>query len=435
MSLPPPARVHIIGGGLAGLSAAVELAPQTQVRLYEAGPSCGGRARSYYDRALETEIDNGNHLLLSANPYTFRYLDLLGARDTLRTPGGPLFPWYDLRDGLAWHLNLGRGRVPYWLLSPHTRVPGMRLREMAGLRNLLRAGPDEVVADCLVPGEFSRRLLEPLAVSALNTDIDSGSAQLLGTIVRRTLAKGGTACQPWMAARGLSRSFVTPALDWLKRCHAEVHTGQRITEIVREKGRVTALNSASGPIRIGRDEAVILAVPPVVASTLLPEVEGPDAFESIVNAHFRLPVSTRAKGVVGKAGFVGLVGGMAEWVFLHDRVLSVTVSAANRFADIPSEVMLNTIWEEISQALNSVLTTPLPLTRPRARLIREKRATFAATPLQARRRPGAVTSTVNLALAGDWTDTGLPSTIEGAIQSGLAAVAALGFRSGYSKQD
>lgn len=424
-------HVHIIGGGLAGLSAAVELAPQAKVTLYEAGPACGGRARSYYDRALETEIDNGNHLILSANPYTFRYLDLLGARETLKGPGKPVFPWYDLRDGLAWHLCLSRGKVPYWLFSPGTRVPGMKIRETFALQKLLKAGPNAVVAECLTPGEFSRRLLEPLAVSALNTDVDSGSAQLMGAIVRRTLAKGGEACTPWMAANGLSETFVTPALDWLKRCHAQVHTGQRILEIVRDKGRVTALKTSSGTLEIGPEEAVILAVPALVAASLLPDIETPDAFESIANAHFRLPVTIEARGVVGEAGFVGLVGGMAEWVFLHERVLSVTVSAANRFADVPNDVMLRTIWQEISQALNPVLNMPLPLTMPPGRLLREKRATFAATPLQVRRRPGAATSCVNLALAGDWTDTGLPSTIEGAIQSGLAAVDALGFRSAY----
>ena len=92
-------HVHIIGGGLAGLSAAVEVVGRARVTVYEAGPACGGRARSFYDKALDTRIDNGNHLILSANKATFRYLGRIGAHRTLKGPGAPLFPWFDLSAG------------------------------------------------------------------------------------------------------------------------------------------------------------------------------------------------------------------------------------------------------------------------------------------------------------------------------------------------
>ncbi|MCX5617507.1 hydroxysqualene dehydroxylase HpnE [Bombella sp. TMW 2.2543] len=425
-------HVHIIGGGLAGLSAAVELAPQAQVTLYEAGPACGGRARSFHDKALDTVIDNGNHLLLSANPYTFRYLDLLGARETLRGPGKPIFPWYDVEKYLSWTLRLSSGRIPFWLLGRGTRVPGMTLKEVMALSRLMKADEQACVADCLLPGEFSRRLLEPLAISALNTDIKRGSARLLGNIVRQTLAKGGSACCPWMAAHGLSESFVTPAMRYLESCHAEVLTGTRVSSLRYEGGRVIALETPSRTVALGAEDAVIMAVPSPVAVGLVPGLEGPDEFESIANAHYRLHQPLQPRGALREAGFMGLVGGVAEWVFLHDEVLSVTVSAANRYADWRNEDMLERIWAELHQALDPLLEYPLPEAVPEARLIREKRATFAATPEQDKKRPGARTAYANLALAGDWTDTGLPSTIEGAIQSGLVAVGALGFRTAFA---
>lgn len=423
-------HVHIIGGGLAGLSAAVELAPQAQVTVYEAGPACGGRARSFHDKALDTVIDNGNHLLLSANPATFRYLDRLGARDTLKGPGEPIFPWYDLQEDLSWTLRLSPGRIPFWLLRRGSRVPGMRLGEVRALFRLMKADEQTCVADCLLPGQFARRLLEPLAVSGLNTDIKRGSARLLGNIVQRTLAKGGSACCPWMAANGLSESFVTPALHYLERFHAEVLTGTRVSalKVDEETGRVVALETSNGPVTIGAEDSVILAVPSPVAAGLLPGLEGPDEFESIANAHYRLAQPLQPRGALKQAGFIGLVGGVAEWVFLHDEVLSVTVSAANRYADWSQEDMLQHIWAELRRTLDPLIEVPLPEAMPVARLIREKRATFAATPEQDKKRPGAKTAHANLALAGDWTDTGLPSTIEGAIQSGVAAVGVLGFR-------
>ncbi|MFT8979569.1 FAD-dependent oxidoreductase, partial [Gluconobacter oxydans] len=126
-------HVHIIGGGLAGLSAAIELAAQARVTVYESGPACGGRARSFHDRSLDARIDNGNHLILSSNDLTFRYLDIIGARHTLTGPGLPIFPYYDLEDSLAWTLRLSKGKLPLWALPGGRRVPGMKLSELASL--------------------------------------------------------------------------------------------------------------------------------------------------------------------------------------------------------------------------------------------------------------------------------------------------------------
>lgn len=422
-------HVHIIGGGLAGLSAAVELAAQAKVTIYEAGPACGGRARSFHDKTLDTLIDNGNHLILSANGLTFRYLDILGARHTLSGPGIPIFPYYDLQDDLAWTLRLSKGKIPFWALPGGRRVPGMKLSELSSLGRFLKANDSTVVEECLKPGQLSRRLLEPFAISVLNTDLHTGSALLLGNVIRKSLAQGGMACCPWFPEIGLSETLVDPALAYLQQYHGDVRTGVRVSAIVREKGRVTAIETTEGRIELGPEDHVIVAVPGPVAQTLLPELVVPDAFESIANAHFKLSAPVQARGVVAQARFVGLVGGISEWIFLKGDVLSVTVSAANRYADRDSNEMLATIWSEIRRALDPVLPQPLPVAMPPARLLREKRATFAATPEQNRRRPVTKTDTTNMALAGDWTNTGLPSTIEGAIQSGLTAVSALGFRS------
>ncbi|MBS1075093.1 FAD-dependent oxidoreductase [Gluconobacter sp. Dm-73] len=422
-------HVHIIGGGLAGLSAAIELAAQARVTVYEAGPACGGRARSFHDRSLDARIDNGNHLILSSNDLTFRYLDIIGARHTLTGPGLPIFPYYDLEDSLAWTLRLSKGKLPFWALPGGRRVPGMKLSELASLGHFLRAGDRTTVESCLSSGQLSRRLLIPFAISVLNTDIHTGSAKLLGNVIRKSLAKGGMACCPWFPAVGLSETLIDPAVAYLKRFHGDVRTGVRVSAIEQQNGRATALETGAGRVELGPEDQVILAVPGPVAQSLLPGLTAPDAFESIANAHFRLPEKVQARGVVAQAGFVGLVGGISEWIFLKGDILSVTVSAANRYADRSNSELLATIWSEIRRALDPVLSQPLPVAIPPSRLVWEKRATFAATPEQNLLRPGARTDLVNLALAGDWTETGLPSTIEGSIQSGLQAVAALGFRS------
>ncbi|GBQ28267.1 phytoene desaturase [Acetobacter estunensis NRIC 0472] len=430
-------RVHIIGGGLSGLAAAVEIAGSGRhVVIHEAGPACGGRARSYEDRKLGCRIDNGNHLLLTANDAAFRYLGQIGTLDTVCGPDRPIFPFVDLADGTNWTLDLSMGRVPWWLFSPQRRVPGMKLGEVMALRRLMEAGPDEVVSACLSDGEFSRRLLDPFSIAALNTPSDEASAALLGHVIRESLAKGGKACLPRFAKVGLSETLVDPALAYLSVMKADVGTGRRVTAIETGLDRVTALCFPDERIELGPEDVVILAVPAPVAASLLkdalPNLLVPDEFEGIFNAHFRLDRAPLPLGSFASTGFVGVVGGVTEWVFLRDDILSVTVSAANRYAARPPEELGAAIWQELRRVMDTLLDMPLPATVPeRHRLVWEKRATFAATPSQLRRRPQAKTALANLALAGDWTATGLPATIDGSIRSGIAAVRALGLRGAY----
>ena len=408
-------HVHVVGAGLAGLAAALSLtAAGVAVTVHEAAPQPGGRCRSYFDRALGCRIDNGNHLLLSGNRATFALLDEIGARGTMTGPDVPLFPFVDIGTGERWTLRPNLGAVPWWMLVPSRRVPGMRLREALPALGLRRARASETVAGVLNPdparpSALYRRLLEPLAVAALNTPPEEGSAKLLGAIVAETLAAGGRACIPAFPREGLSESFIDPAVATLRSRGATIHTGARIVALGADGERAISLDD----VPIGADEAVVLAVPAPVAAGLLPGLSAPDRFQAILNVHYRIDADP------GPAGFVGLIGGTAEWLFIKPGVVSITISAGNRSIDTPPDALAQQVWSDVQIALQ--LTQPMPPYR----VVKEKRATFAATPEQEARRPGTRTALANVTLAGDWTDTGLPATIEGAIRSGRAAAAAL----------
>ncbi len=409
-------HTHIIGGGLAGLSAALHLTRLGRaVTVYEAGPACGGRCRSYFDSALGCRIDNGNHLLLSGNRAAMAYLDQVGARDSLGGPGAPVFPFMDLIRGDRWTVRPSAGRIPYWLLSRKRRVPGTKPTDYLALLKLSQARPSDTVVTAFPDGPLYRRLLEPLAVSALNTPAYRGSARLLGAVIDETLARGGASCVPLFPKIGLSESFIDPAVAALRAAGAEIYTSHRIAALTLDSGRVRALTGPEGPRLLKPTDQVILAVPPPVAASLLPGLMVPDEFQAIVNLHYKI------EAPAGEAGFIGLTSGTAEWVFFRPGILSVTISAANRLVDRTAEDLAETVWPEVAAAAG--ITAPMPPYR----VVKEKRATFAATPAQQLRRPRATTAWENCMLAGDWTATGLPATIEGAIRSGVTAASQLRF--------
>jgi hydroxysqualene dehydroxylase len=407
--------VHVVGAGLAGLGAAVWLVQRGYpVALYEAAQQAGGRCRSFFDRALGRVIDNGNHLLVSGNHSALAYLDAIGAADSLIGPKAAIFPFLDLSRGERWTLRPNRGPLPFWVLLPSRRVPGTRVGGYLATWRLARADDRQKVADCLRTDDLLwRRFWSPLATAVLNTPPKTGSARLLWAALRESFAHGAAGCRPLIARASLAASLVDPALRLLRQRGVQVAFGQRLREVALEDHRARALDFGQRRVELGPGDQVILALPPAQAAALLPELTVPDASHAIVNGHFRLaqPVS-----LPGASVLLGLVGGTAEWLFVRDELVSLTVSAADVLADEPSETIATRLWADTAAALG------LPAKpQPPARIVKERRATFAQTPEQVARRPPAATPWANLFLAGDWTATGLPATIEGAIRSGNVA--------------
>ncbi len=413
------ARIHVIGAGLAGLSAAIAAAGAgRQVTVYEATSAGGGRCRSYFDTELGIRLDNGNHLLLSGNDSTFSYIEKIGATDRMTGPERPLFPFMDVGSGRKWTLRPSPGRLPWWLLFRDRRVPETTALDYLTLLAMDRDRNSAVMAEAFRPGELYVLLLEPLSVAALNTRPHEALACIFGAVLRETLLKGGKACLPRVPTEGLSEALVDPAIGTLRDHGASIVFNRRINGIVSDRGRVRALEASGEKIALNPDDAVVLAVPPWAAGELLPDLTVPNAFESILNVHFKF--AAKPEGDIAETGFVGLVHGVAEWIFVRPDHVSVTVSAANHLIDRPASELAPRIWVDVAKALDLGGTAIPPF-----RVIKERRATIIANATQEARRPGARTALENLTLAGDWTNTGLPGTIEGAVRSGVTAAGLL----------
>jgi squalene-associated FAD-dependent desaturase len=400
--------VHIIGAGISGLSAAVRLAnADFKVHLHEATQQAGGRCRSYFDAATNLTIDNGNHLLLSGNRHAVAYARSIGTETGLVGPKSAQFPFVDLATGRRWQLDLGDSRLPLWVFDRARRVPETGLLDYLALMPLIWASPGRLVGDAIpCTGTLYQRLVQPLLLAALNVDPPEGSAGLAGAVVRETLLAGGKACRPLIAREGLSAVLVEPAIGLLRDKGAIIHFGHELRELAISANRVGELRFGDDSASLAPGEAVVMAVPPRPAASLLPGLQTPSKFRAIVNAHFRFDPPGDMPPILG------VVGGLIEWLFAFPQRLSITISNADRLVDMPREELAQAIWRDICQAAG------LKGDLPPWQIVRERRATFEATPEQNALRPGAATACKNLFLAGDWTDTGLPATIEGSVRSG-----------------
>ncbi|GLH79836.1 hypothetical protein SSBR45G_47450 [Bradyrhizobium sp. SSBR45G] len=400
---------HIIGAGISGFSAGVRLAQAGYVvHVHEATQQLGGRCRSYYDAATDLVIDNGNHLLLSANHHVLDYARAIGSEAGLVGPKDAQFAFVDIRSGQRWVLDLGSGRLPLWVFDESRRVPDTKLGDYLALSPLIWAGTSRTIGDTIsCKGLLYDRLVQPLLLAALNCDPPEGSAGLAGAIVRETLLAGGQACRPLIARDGLSGVLIDPAVKFLEGKGGSVQIGRELRGLDSAGGRVTGLKfGGDETVALGPSDVVVLAVPPRPAMALLPGLTGPTKYRAIVNAHFRITPPKDSPALLG------VVGGLIEWLFAFPQRLSVTISNGDRLVDMPREELATAIWADVCKAAG--ITGELPPWQ----IVRERRATFEATPEQNALRPGGKTAFGNLALAGDWTDTGLPATIEGSVRSG-----------------
>jgi hydroxysqualene dehydroxylase len=432
----------VVGGGCAGLAAATALAASgATVRVLEARRALGGRARSFRDPVSGDVEDNGQHLVLGCYDAFLRFARTTGGADAITLAPRPevvlLRP-----EGEVSVFRPAALPPPLDLLAGLARLRGFAVRDLAAAGALardVRSGAAKASGktvslwlSALGASAGGRSVLwDPLTLAALNLDPETAPAVLLAEVVRRMLLSGPSAWRLGFPSRGLDAAIALPAARYLGERGCAVLVGKPVERIETSRdGRFAAAICRDG----SRHEAgaAILAVPPRTAAALLPP--GSSDFGSdrahalgaspIVGVHlwFDREVWDRA--------MAGFVGSPVHWVFDRGRIggaagpgcLAVVRSAADDWIGCDPEEIVRAATEEVRRFLPGSRNA-LVL---RSRVLKEREATARFTPANLSLRPPAETGIVNLALAGDWTDTGLPATLEGAAASGERAAAVIG---------
>ena len=424
----------VVGGGFAGLAAATRLAAEgVRVQLFEARPSLGGRANAFRDAVTGERIDNGQHILAGCYTETLAFLARIGTADLLHRPSALRIPMIDER---GWRTELALPALPAPLdvlagvlawdaLTTADRWSMVRLGRV--LRDRRSTKRDETVRQWLDRHGQSPRLCallwEPLALAALNQSIDQASAEMFVAVTSRMFGPEPAAAAILVPAVPLDELYARPAQRFLE-AHGSSVTTKVKAEIVIEGDRAAGVNAGN---TFTPASLVICAVPWFAVGDTIPGV--PPVLTATVENAQRLgscPIVTVNLWLDGfhlDDAMLGLPGRTFQWIFDRRRFvgasqthLSLVSSGAQAICAMANDDLISTALDEVRGALPAAAAAHLR----HAAVVRERRATFSLTP-GGPPRPSAPTAINGLFLAGDWIDTGLPATIESAVQSGHAA--------------
>lgn len=431
--------VAVVGGGWAGCAAAAELARAgCAVELFEAARTLGGRAR-----AVDVEghiLDNGQHIMLGAYTETLRMLRLVGVDPAAGLLRLPLQMRYPAGSG-GMDFVAPRLPAPWHMLVALLRATGLERADKLALARFTTSARwmgwqlnvDCSVAELLERFDQTARLVRlmwrPLCLAALNTPIEHASAKVFLAVLRDSLGARRAASDMLLPRQNLGALFPAAAAACVERSGGAVHTGARIEGVVHDGSGWKLLPGGQ------HFDAVVLATPPWQAARLLaglpdaqPLVEQLDGFgyEPITTCYLQYPPTLRLALPFCALQDDPAAGQYGQFVFDrgqldagHAGLLSVVVSAAREAAGLDQQALAKAVAAQLATALgNPALAAPTW-----SRVITEKRATFACTPNLT--RPANETPLPGLVLAGDYTASDYPATLESAVRSARAAATAI----------
>jgi squalene-associated FAD-dependent desaturase len=448
-----PPDVIVIGAGVAGLRAAVELAARgARVTVLESKPVLGGRATAFNDPQTGERVDNGQHVMLGCYHETFAFLRQIGTQDRVRVQPGLEVDFVDRAGersrlslpGLPPPLNFAAGLLDWSALGWRDRLAALQLAgpirlaqkvqraESRGQKTtLIAASPGETVDQWLINNGQTPRLREmlwePLALAALNQSVRVAAAPPFAAVLAQMFGGGPRDASLALPTWPLDQVYAEPARRFIEERGGEVRIGCT-ARIHLENGAVSHVEARGERFEAG---SIVAAVPWYALVDLFAGDVAPiEALRAAAAATTPSPIASVNLWLnrrILRAPFLGLPGRTLQWVFDKAQMFETETSHITLVSSGADDVMVLQNEALIALALGE-LRDAVPESRAakvvRASVVKERRATYSLAPGQPK-RPATVTDVKGLVLAGDWIETGLPATIEGAAISGRRAAEAL----------
>jgi squalene synthase HpnD len=436
---PAPKKVVVLGAGYAGLAAATELVLRGHdVTLIESRALLGGRAHSFVDAKSGQVLDNGQHILMGCYHETLALLRQLGVEDRLHSPPGLQVPFVSekgrstLAPTLPAPLHLLSALLGYGELSLADKLAAIRLaiKLRLGRRPRLKEPVEAWLKRWKQTPNIIRALWEPLCIAALNEPVATASGRLFATVIRRSFLGGADDSRILLSRVGLSDLFAPEVRRLLEMCRSITRLQTPVAGLRFEGSmlREIRLNDGSS----FQPDAVVSALPWHALRAMLPaESKLAQACRQIQDAPIVSLHLWMDRPVLNEP-FIGLLDSPVHWVFSRDHihgaepdqsghVITAVVSGARDLVEKSASELEDITVRELERFIPGMKGA-----RVLHRMVYKARsATFAATPEAEEHRPGTNTEWYNFWLAGDWTNTGLPATIEGAVVSGRRAAQAV----------
>ncbi len=451
----------IIGGGLSGLSAAVELsALGRKILLLEQHQHCGGRTQSYFNAATDSFVDNGQHLMMGCYHATRRFLKLIGT-DHLAFLQPSLRIKYLCPSQNDILLLCARFPAPLHLLGGllgFTAIPFKdRLRLLMVVKELINTSPEkELELDRLTVEEWlvklrqsdvSRKYLwDVITIGALNNYPKNVSALILFRVLRSAFLGKSENASLLIPNVGLSELFVDPAVQFIKTHGGEVRTGVGVESMILEGAHVRSVRTLEGKELQGK--SFISAIPWYSFEEILlanhykskqEHNRGAVILDDNLIRSFKsspiISIHLWLDREITDLDFAALLETRIQWIFNKSKLLnekragtairqylSMVISSADEFVNLNKKQLVEIAMEDLRRVLPQAQNAKVI----HSLVIKEKRATFLPSPGLEALRPSARTEFDNFFLAGDWTATGYPATIEGAVMSGRKAAESVG---------
>lgn len=443
---PPNKPIIIIGAGWSGLTCAIRLIQAGhKVCLLEAARQTGGRARSIENNKILTHntpqpsIDNGQHIMLGAYHYTLQIFKILGIKESEVLQRCPLELQMLSPDNDNVHLKTAPLPAPLHLLFALLTLKGVSLKERFKAINMavklsfcgFKLTTDISVEDLLLQHKQTARLIkavwEPLCLASLNTPIQYASAQIFLKVLKDSFGNDRQDSDLLFFKQDLSQTFCSPAEQFITTNGSSIHCAEKVITLQQNQQHGFHIQSSKSSYSA---EQIILATPPRITDKLIQQLSGQNClqphnaslnfcYEPIYTIYLHYPAQIELPQIMtGLFSTADQTTG--QWII--DRalmnqsgLLAVVISGSGKHTQLSAPQLADNIHAELKLMIENL---PEFL---HYQVIKEKRATFSCHVDIQKQRPRNTTSVPGLYLAGDYTDTGYPATLEGAVKSGFMA--------------